>query len=314
MKAVTIVDGALEWREHPDPRPGPGDLLVSVAAAGINAADLMQRKGHYPAPEGSPQDIPGLELAGRVAATGPGTTRYSVGDRVMAITGGGGQGQLVVVPERTALPVPDSVDWDRAGGFPEAFSTAYDALFTRARLAPGDRVLISGAAGGVGTAAVQLAHAAGAIVVATVRSKSRWIDVEELGADVVVDPGGVADHGPYDVSLELVGGPGVTAVLPLLSTEGRVVVIGVGAGAKVEFNLLSLMASRSTIGGAMLRARTVGEKSGVARVVEEHVVPLLADGRITVPVAERIPMERASEAYERFSAGGKFGKIVLVNE
>jgi NADPH:quinone reductase-like Zn-dependent oxidoreductase len=314
MKAVTIVGGALEWREHPDPQPGPGDLLVSVAAAGVNAADLMQRKGHYPAPEGSPPDIPGLELAGRVAATGPGTTRYSVGDRVMAITGGGGQGQLVVIPERTALPVPDSVDWDRAGGFPEAFSTAHDALFTRARLAPGDRVLISGAAGGVGTAAVQLAHAAGAYVVATVRSESRRNDVEGLGADRVVDPGRVADHGPYDISLELVGAPGVTAVLPLLSTEGRVVVIGVAAGAKVEFNLLSLMASRSTIGGAMLRARTVDEKSGVARVVEEHVVPLLADGRITVPVAERIPMERAAEAYERFSAGGKFGKIVLVNE
>jgi NADPH2:quinone reductase len=314
VKAVTIVDGALRWQDHPDPQPGPGDLMVSVAAAGINAADLMQRQGHYPAPPGSPQDIPGLEFAGRVAATGPGTTRFSVGDRVMAITGGGGQGQLVVVPERTALPVPDSVAWDRAGGFPEAFSTAYDALFTRAHLAQGERIVISGAAGGVGTAAVQLAHAAGAYVVATVRSESRRIDVEGLGADVVVDPGQVADHGPYDVSLELVGAPGVAAVLPLLATEGRVVVIGVGGGAKVEFNLLSLMATRSTIGGAMLRARTVDEKSGVARLVEEHVVPLLADGRITVPVAERIPMARADEAYERFSAGGKFGKIVLVNE
>ncbi len=314
MKAVTIVGGALEWREHPDPEPGPGDLLVSVAAAGINSADLMQRKGHYPAPPGSPRDIPGLEFAGRVAATGPGTTRFSVGDRVMAITGGGGQGQLVVVPERTALAVPDSVDWDRAGGFPEAFSTAYDALFTRAHLARGERVLISGAAGGVGTAGVQLAHTAGAQVVATVRSEDRRIDVEGLGADVVIDPGRVADHGPYDVSLELVGAPGVTVVLPLLATEGRVVVIGVGGGAKVEFNLLSLMASRSTIGGAMLRARTVDEKSGVARLVEEHVVPLLADGRVTVPVSECIPMAQAADAYERFSAGGKFGKIVLVNE
>jgi NADPH:quinone reductase-like Zn-dependent oxidoreductase len=210
--------------------------------------------------------------------------------------------------------VPDSVDWDRAGGFPEAFSTAYDALFTRAHLARGERVLISGAAGGVGTAGVQLAHAAGAHVVATVRSEDRRIDVEGLGADVVIDPGRVADHGPYDVSLELVGAPGVTVVLPLLATEGRVVVIGVGGGAKVEFNLLSLMASRSTIGGAMLRARTVDEKSGVARLVEEHVVPLLADGRVTVPVSERIPMARAADAYGRFSAGGKLGKIVLVNE
>jgi NADPH:quinone reductase len=314
MYAVTIVDGALEWKEHPDPEPGPGEVLVAVVAAGINAADLMQRKGHYPAPPGSPQDIPGLEFAGRVVTIGPGATRFSIGDRVMAITGGGGQGQLVVVPERTLLPVPDSVDWDRAGGFPEAFSTAYDALFTQARLAPGERVLISGAAGGVGTAAVQLAHAGGAYVVASVRSESRRSDVEGLGADVVIDPGRVADNGPYDVSLELVGAPGVTTVLPLLSTGGRVVVIGVGAGAKVELNLLSLMASRSTVGGSMLRARTVEEKAAVARMVEEHVVSLLADGRVTVPVAERIPMARAAEAYERFSAGGKFGKIVLVNE
>jgi NADPH2:quinone reductase len=314
MYAVTIVNGALEWKEHPDPEPGPGELLVSVAAAGINAADLMQRKGHYPAPPGSPQDIPGLEFAGRVDALGPGATRFSLGDRVMAITGGGGQGQLVAVPEGALLPVPDSVDWDRAGGFPEAFSTAYDALFTQAGLARGERVLISGAAGGVGTAAVQLAHAAGAHVVASVRSESRRSDVGGLGADVVIDPDRVADHGPYDVSLELVGAPGVTAVLPLLSTGGRVVVIGVGAGAKVELNLLSLMASRSTVGGSMLRARTVEEKSAVARLVEEHVVSLLADGRVTVPVAERIPMARAAEAYEQFSAGGKFGKIVLVNE
>ncbi len=161
---------------------------------------------------------------------------------------------------------------------------------------------------------MQLAHAAGAHVVASVRSESRRSDVGGLGADVVIDPDRVADHGPYDVSLELVGAPGVTAVLPLLSTGGRVVVIGVGAGAKVELNLLSLMASRSTVGGSMLRARTVEEKSAVARLVEEHVVSLLADGRVTVPVAERIPMARAAEAYEQFSAGGKFGKIVLVNE
>ena len=314
MFAVTIVDGTLEWREHPDPFPGPGELLVSVAAAGINAADLMQRRGLYPAPPGAPADIPGLEFAGEVVAVGTDTTRHRVGDRVMSITAGGGQGQFVVVPESIALPVPDNVGWDQAGGFPEAFSTAYDALITQGRLGVGDRVLISGAAGGVGTAAVQLARRAGAHVVASVRSEERRPDVVRLGADDVIDPDEVAEYGPYDVSLELVGGANVAAVVPLMTVGGRMVVIGVGAGAKVELNLLSLMASRSTIGGSMLRARTVEEKATVARAVAEHAVPLLAEGKVTVPVADRMPMAEAQEAYERFAAGGKFGKIILVNE
>lgn len=314
MFAVTIVGDSLVWKEHPDPVPGPGELLVAVRAAGINAADLMQRRGLYPAPPGAPPDIPGLEFAGEVVAVGPDTARYRVGDRVMAITGGGGQAQLVVVAETVALPVPGQLEWDRAGGFPEAFSTAADALFTQARLGAGDRVLISGAAGGVGTAAVQLAHAAGAHVVASVRDEDRRADVARLAADDVIDPAEVADHGPYDVSLELVGGANVAATLPLMAAGGRTVVIGVGAGAKIELNLLALMASRSTIGGSMLRSRTVEEKSAVARAVEAQAVPLLASGAVTVPVAERFPMARAEAAYGRFADGGKFGKIVLVEE
>ena len=312
MFAVTIVDGALEWREHPDPRPGPGDVLVSVAAAGINAADLLQRKGLYPAPTGAPADIPGLEFAGEVVALGPGAGRLSIGDRVMAVTGGGGQGELAVVPESTALRVPDGVPWDQAGGFPEAFSTAHDALFAQAGLTVGERVLISGAAGGVGTAAVQLAHAAGAHVVAAVRSPDLHHEVRSLGADEVVEPDAAAGHGPYDVSLELVGAPGVAAAIPSMAVGGRIVVIGVGAGSKLELNLVQLMARRATIGGSMLRSRTVEEKSDVARAVEERAVRLLADGTVTVPVAERFPMADASEAYERFASGGKLGKIVLL--
>jgi len=312
MFAVTIVDGALAWREHPDPEPGPGEVVVSVAAAGINAADLMQVKGLYPAPAGAPTDIPGLEFAGQVVGLGPRATRLALGDRVMSITGGGGQGERVVVHESIVLRIPDEVPWEQAGGFPEAFSTAYDALFTQAGLAVGERVLISGAAGGVGTAAVQLAHAGGAHVVASVRSADHRPAVAGLGADEVVDPAEVADHGPYDVSLELVGAPGVTAVLPSLSTGGRVVVIGVGAGAKLELSLLSLMASRATIGGSMLRSRTVEEKAEVAREVQDHAVSLLADGKVAVPIAEEFPMAEAARAYERFAAGGKLGKIVLV--
>ncbi|HEY7915623.1 MAG TPA: zinc-binding dehydrogenase [Acidimicrobiales bacterium] len=313
MHAVTLVDGDLRWIEHPDPQPGPGEVLVSVAAAGINAADLLQRRGLYPAPAGWPSDIPGMEFAGEVVGTGGGTGRFSTGDRVMGIAGGGGQAELLVVPEATLLPVPDRIPWDQAGGFPEAFCTAHDALFTQAGLQAGERVLVSGAAGGVGTAAVQLAHAAGAHVVASVRSEAKHEAVAGLGADEVIEPDEVGGHGPYDVSLELVGAPGVAAVLPSLAKGGRIVVIGVGAGARVELDLLALMGRRATIGGSTLRARTVEEKAAVTRAVEEHAVPLLARGEVVVPVADRVPMARATEAYERFASGGKLGKIVLVN-
>ena len=312
VHAVTLVDGDLRWLEHPDPQPGPADVLVAVAAAGINAADLLQRRGLYPAPAGWPADIPGMEFAGEVVGSGDGT-RFSAGDRVMGIAGGGGQAELIAVPEATLLPVPDGIPWDQAGGFPEAFCTAHDALFTQARLQAGERVLISGAAGGVGTAAVQLAHAAGAHVVASVRSVAKHAAVAGLGADEVIEPDRVSGHGPYDVSLELVGAPGVAAALPSLAVGGRIVVIGVGAGAKVELDLLALMGSRSTIGGSTLRARSVEEKAAVTRAVEEHAVPLLARGEVVVPVADRVPMARAGEAYERFASGGKLGKIVLVN-
>jgi NADPH2:quinone reductase len=313
MHAVTIVEGSLEWLEHPDPRPGPGEVLVSVAAAGINAADLMQRKGLYPAPPGSPADIPGMEFAGEVVGLGRGADRFSLGDRVMSITGGGAQAELALVHQDIVLPVPEGVPWDQAGGFPEASSTAHDALFTQAHLGAGERALISGVAGGVGTAAVQLAHAAGAYVVASVRSAARHPDVSGLGADEVVEPDQAPEHGPYDVSLELVGAPGVTAVLPALAVGGRIVVIGVGAGTKVELNLLALMGRRATISASTLRVRTREEKATVARGVEESAVVLLGQGKVVVPVAERVPMPRASEAYERFASGGKFGKIVLVN-
>ncbi|MGH9078758.1 MAG: zinc-binding dehydrogenase [Acidimicrobiales bacterium] len=312
MRAVTIVDGDLRWIEHPDPEPRQGEVLVSVAAAGINSADLMQRRGLYPAPPGWPADIPGMEFAGEVVGLGPAIEHASVGDRVMALAGGGGQAELVAVPESALLPVPEDIHWDQAGGFPEAFSTAYDALFTQAGLVAGERVLISGAAGGVGTAAVQLARAAGARVVASVRSVDRHRQVAGLGADEVVEPDQALAFGPYDVSLELVGAAGVAAVLPHLALGGRVVVIGVGSGAKAELNLLALMGSRSTIRGSTLRSRSIEDKAAVARAVEEHAVALLAAGDVVVPVAERIPMARAADAYEQFAAGGKFGKIVLV--
>jgi len=312
VRAVTVDDGRLVVAERPDPEPGRGELLVRVAAAGLNGADLLQLKGGYPAPPGSPADIPGLELAGEVAATGPGVHRFGVGDRVMAVVGGGGQAELAVVHERTAMPVPDRLGWPEAGGFPEVVTTAHDALFTQCGLGLGDRLLVHGAAGGVGTAAIQLGAAAGARVVASVRNPAHHQAAAELGAAVVADPGQAFDHGPFDVIMEMVGAPNFDANLDALATGGRLMVIGVGAGAKVELDLRRLMARRSRILASNLRSRPLEEKADAARRVEHQALPLLADGRLRIPVAATFPLEAAQEAYDRFTAGGKLGKLVLV--
>ena len=312
MRAVTVRDEQLSIEVHPDPEPGRGEVLVRVRAAGINGADILQRKGGYPAPPGSPPDIPGLELAGEVAATGPGARRFGEGDRVMAIVGGGGQAELAVVHERQLMPVPDGVDWPAAGGLPEVFTTAHDALFTQCGLKPGERLLVHGAAGGVGSAGVQLGRAAGADVTATVRNEALRDRVRELGADEVLGPEGFEDHGPFDVVLELVGAPNLPADLKALATNGRIVVIGVGAGFKAEVNLLALMGKRASIRASTLRARPLEEKAATARLMEKHVLPLFARGALHVPVADTFTLDEAQPAYERFTAGGKLGKLVLL--
>src|SRR3954468_4770868 len=206
MRAATIRNGSVVIEEHRDPGPQRGEVLVRVHAAGLNGADMLQRKGAYPAPPGSPEDIPGLELAGEVVARGPHAERFQEADRVMAVVGGGGQAELAGVHERAAMPVPDALDWPAAGGFPEVFTTAHDAVFTQAGLQPGERLLVHGAAGGVGTAAIQLGASAGARVTATVRNPDARPAVEELGASAI-DPSEFEDRGPYDVILELVGAP-----------------------------------------------------------------------------------------------------------
>jgi NADPH2:quinone reductase len=310
MRAATIVDEEIRIEDHPDPQPGAGELLVRVRAAGLNGADMLQRRGRYPAPPGAPQDIPGLELAGEVAAAGPGVSRFAEGDRVMAIVAGGGQAELALVHERVAMPVPDALDWPAAGGFPEVFTTAHDALFTQAHLAPGEHLLVHGGAGGVGTAAVQLGRAAGARVTATVRNADLRDAVHELGADAV-DPEGFAERGPFDVVLELVGAPNLAANVGALATGGRVVVIGIGAGAKAELNLAALMGVRGSVRGSTLRARPLEEKAIAARAVERHVLPLVESGALSVPVADTFALDDAAAAYDRFAAGGKLGKVVL---
>jgi putative PIG3 family NAD(P)H quinone oxidoreductase len=310
MRAVTIVDGSLDWREHDDPRPSGGEVVVRVRAAGLNGADMLQVAGLYPAPAGAPADIPGLELAGEVVESGPSATRFSPGDRIMAVVAGGGQAERAVVHERHLIPVPGEMDWEAAGGCPEVFTTAYDALFAQCDLTVGERVCVHGAAGGVGTAGVQLAVAAGATVVATVRDPDRRAQVAELGAEVVA-PESFADAGPFDVVLELVGGPNLSDDVRALAKGGRIAVIGVGAGARAEISLLDLMAARGRIHGSTLRTRSLEEKAMLARRIEAHVLPLLASGAVRVPIAAVYPMDRAVDAYERFRAGGKFGKVVL---
>lgn len=311
MRAVTIRDKQLVIEDHPDPEPGAGEVLVRVRAAGVNGADMHQRRGLYPAPPGAPQDIPGLELAGEVAALGPGATRFRIGDRVMSIVAGGGQAELAVVHERILMPVPGNLEWPEAGGAPEVLTTAHDGLFTQANLRSGEHLLVHGGAGGVGTAAIQLGRACGARVTATVRNPEVREQVAALGAEVIA-PENFGEHGPFDVILELVGAPNLPDNVNALNLWGRIMVIGIGAGAKGEVHLGALMAKRGRILASTLRPRPLEEKAMTARAMERSVLPLLARGAVRVPVAQTFPLDRAEAAYERFEAGGKVGKIVLV--
>ena len=229
----------------------------------------------------------------------------------MGIVGGGGQAELATIHERQAMPVPDGVDWVHAGAFPEVFTTAHDALVTQAGLRSGERLLVHGAAGGVGIAGVQLGAALGCEVTATVRDPARREAVAELGADRVLDPEGFEEQGPFDVVLELVGGPNIAGDLKALETGGRIVVIGVGGGPKAEVFLPLLMAKRATLRASTLRARPLEEKAATARLMERQVLPLLARGRLQVPIEATFGLDEVHEAYERFAGGGKLGKIVL---
>lgn len=293
MRAAVIVEGKLELEERPDPVRGEGEILIRMRAAGVNGADLMQRAGRYPPPPGAPVDIPGLECAGENVETG---------ERVMALLAGGGHAELVAMHHTHVMRIPASVDWAPAGGFVEVFATAHDALFTQARLTSGERLLVNGAAGGVGVAAVQLGVRIGAEVTGTARHHRE--EVEALGA--TTEP-----EGEYDVILELVGGENLAANLGRLALKGRIVVIGTGAGSKGEIDFGLLMRKHGRISSSTLRPRSREEKEDVIKRLEGHAVPMLARGELHVPVEETFPLERAQEAYDRFAAGGKFGKIVI---
>ncbi|MEA2310212.1 MAG: NADPH:quinone reductase [Solirubrobacteraceae bacterium] len=310
MRAATIRDGEIVVEEHADPRPEAGELLVRVHAAGLNGADQMQLAGFYPAPPGAPQDIPGLELAGEVAEVGRAVRRFEPGDRVMAVVAGGGQAEYAVVHESAAIPVPDELEWTAAGGVPEVFTTAHDALFTQARLQAGERLLVHGAAGGVGMAAVQLGTMAGARVTASVRNDHAREQIAALGVNAIV-PDAFEDAGPYDVILELVGGPNLPGNLRALAMRGRIVVIGIGAGAKAEIDFRMLMGKRGSIHSSTLRSRSLEDKAQAARAVEKCVLPGFASGDLSVPVCATFPLDDAARAYARFAEGGKLGKVIL---
>ena len=312
MHAVVIRDSQLHWEEHDDPVPGDTELLVSVQAAGINSADLVQRVGLYPAPPGWPQDVPGMEMAGEVVAVGRSVRLFAPGDRVMAVVGGGAQAELAFVDEMHALAVPDGLDWPEAGGFPEAFTTAYRRAVHPRRPADGRAGARErgGRRRGDGRRATR--RGGGAHVTATVRNADHHDAVRALGAEVVIEPGDEGTLRPYDLVLELVGQASLTEVLPHMAPWSRVVVIGVGSGGRMEIELMQLMTQRLRIGGVTLRSRSRQEKADVAAAIRAHVIPLLVAGRLRVPVADTYPLSQADAAYERFAAGGKLGKVVLV--
>ncbi|MDE3008370.1 MAG: zinc-binding dehydrogenase [Acidobacteriota bacterium] len=311
MRCVTIVENELVLAERETPVPGPLDVVVSVRAAGLNAADLLQRRGFYPAPPGWPVDVPGMELAGLVTAVGEAVHEPLLGRRVCALVGGGAQATHCLVPSEHLLFLPDHVAWSEAGGFAEAFTTAHDALVTQGELAAGERVVISGAAGGVGVAAVQIARALGAEVAAVTRDDAHHAQLRELGADQTITLEEVDALRDVDVVLELIGAAHLERVLPRLARFARVVVIGVGAGSRAEIDLRLVMASRARVTGATLRARGRDEKTVVLERVANTLVPRWRTGEVRVPIARVFDLDQVSEAYAYFAQPGKFGKVVL---
>jgi len=311
---VVIDDGNLSVVTRATPTPGPGEALIKVKAAGLNAADLLQRRGFYPAPPGWPVDVPGMELAGEVVALGLGVTTTHIGARVCSIVGGGAQSTHCLVPAEHLLEIPQEVSWDEAGGFPEAFITAYDALITQANLRTGERVLISGAAGGVGVAAVQIARAWGATVIAVTRDDAHHEALRSLGASETITLDDVAAIEPVDVVLELVGAAHLTLALGRLAPHARVVVIGLGSGSKIELDLRLLMMTRALITGSTLRSRSSSEKALVAERVRVDLLPKWSSGTLRVVMAGHYALDDVNEAYDAFATPGKFGKIVLRTE
>ena len=329
MRAVRIVShGGPESLDVLEvERPGPATanrVLVRVHAASLNRADILQRRGLYPAPPGYPQDIPGLEFAGRIEQIGEEVRALRVGARVFGITAGGAQAEYVLVPEDALVEIPENLNWSEAAAVPEVFITAHDALFTQAGLEMGERVLVHAAGSGVGTAAVQLAHAAGATVYGTSRTADKLERARPYGlAEAVAvgnnDPTVFAravrewtNGAGVHVILDLVGGAYLAANLDALGLKGRLMFVGTTAGASAELNLSVVMVKRLRLRGTVLRARTAEEKARATRRFAAHVVPLLASEKVRPVIDCVYRMEEVRRAHERLESNESFGKIVLL--
>jgi putative PIG3 family NAD(P)H quinone oxidoreductase len=299
----------LRWATAPDPVPGPGEVLVEVAAAGVNRADIMQRQGHYPPPPGA-SEIIGLEVSGHVAGLGEGVTGWSVGDAVCALLAGGGYAERVAVPALQLLPVPDGVDLVTAAGIPEVACTVWSNVVMTARLAAGETFLVHGGSGGIGTHAIQLAKALGARVAATA-APERLEVCRELGADVVIDYHDDLPAGLADVILDNQGARGLAANVDALTPDGRLVIIGLQGGTKGELNIAKLLAKRGSVIATSLRGRPTEGKGAIVAAVREHVWPMIADGRVRPVVHTTMPMPDAAAAHALFDEGGVVGKVLL---
>lgn len=329
MRAVVItshggVEGIGVREVEAPPAPVADRVRVRVHAAGLNRADILQRRGSYPAPPGYPQNIPGLEFAGKVETIGEAVDAWKIGDRVFGLTAGGAQAELVVVPESNLARIPEVLDWIQAAAMPETFITAHDALFTRAELRMGERVLIHAAPSGVGTAAIQLAQASGATVYGTSRTADKLERLRELnlGLDSSVAVGDspakfvdavqkwTAGAG-VDVILDLVGGNYFSANLDVLASRGRLICVGTMAGSRSEIDIGLLLRKRAVIIGTMLRGRSIEEKAEATRLFATAVLPLVSRGTIR-PVMDRVyPVDEIREAHQRLESNVSLGKIVL---
>ncbi len=324
MKAVIITrpggPEVLEIQARPKPDPGVGQIRVRVRASALNRADLLQREGNYPVPPGAPADISGMEYAGEVDALGPSATLWKVGERVIGIVGGGGHAEYLCVHEREAIPVPKSMSWADAAAIPEVFLTAYDALFNRLALGTGETVLIHAVGSGVGTAGLQIARVAGARVVGTARSPGKLERAKKLGLDVGIDASGGDWPAQVEAAIgvdrvhavmDLVGGNYLEGNLRVLALRGRMVVVGLTAGATAPFNMGMLLRKRLTIVGTMLRGRPLEEKIALARDFSERLIPLFESGQLK-PVVDRVfPFDQIRAAHELMHSNQTFGKIVL---
>lgn len=321
MRVVEITGGsgpaeALTLAERPDPVAGPGEIRIRVRAAGVNRPDIFQRLGRYPAPPGA-SDILGLEVAGEVDQVGEGVARWSVGDGVCALLGGGGYADFAIVDARHALPVPDGLDFVQAAALPETVCTVFANVFEDGALQAGETLLIHGATSGIGVTAIQMARAAGARVIATSRGPEKAAAALRLGADLSLDArtddmaAAITGFGGADVVLDMIGADYAALNLDALKRFGRWVVIATLSGARAQVNLSELMMKRIVLTGSTLRARPADEKARLIAAVEATVWPWVVSSAVRPPVEATFPLEQASAAHLRLEAGSHVGKIVL---